>query len=712
MDKEIADLNGQLDAVAESQGVLVDLHVETVRFLQMFQDEQRMAFASLLGGDVSGQAAATAPPVSQAPAALPARPADITGPVAPVEHTWHHQPPVPVVAQPSAALDIDIVVPVYNSLHHARQCIESVLRHVTGPFTLTIVNDCSDSHTRGELDRMVAGFAEHVRANIRLIHHETNAGYLSSVNEAISATRSQICLLLNSDAMLSPGACERLRAGFASDDRIGVITAVSTWANWTKIPFPAGANYLDLQDYVPNADAGSIADIGNASGFFFAVRRSLFSELGLFDKAYNPGYWEEADFCMLAMKAGYRVTVDLQLYIYHHGWGSFQQSGRDEHMARNRHVFMARWQGPYAELERRWRNGNPVMPLVANLAGASRHRKSGQPRVLFISAKADASDDSVALMQLVNGLISCGISANIFYAGAIDERLFDMTPMYFRPLVGRPQVEDLTSYDIYVATSQATAVAANKLAAASKNAAVFGFAFDTSERLSDMRAILRGAGNGAAATDIVALPGVNLDIFYPRDGGRSTHILSRITDAAWAKHAAAIVVFHEKLAAAYPHIDVAIIGPMEIQSRLPSIRHHGEPHRMTQRADILSQALMVVDWDGVEGGRMAFLEAAACGAVPIILADLAEGETSIEMEHCIMASRRDAEALANRLAALAIEPEEIRAFAGKARDLAFANGLEAESGTVAAAFRQAVKPIEMPASDLDRLDALLTLRAS
>ena len=87
---------------------------------------------------------------------------------------------------------------------------------------------------------------------------------------------------------------------------------------------------------------GKLVDIQIASWLFFAVRRRVYGELGVFDEAFHHGYYEETNCYMRALEKGYQVVVDDSLYIYYFDWGSFATEGRNSKMQRNHSVFMER----------------------------------------------------------------------------------------------------------------------------------------------------------------------------------------------------------------------------------------------------------------------------------------------------------------------------------------------------------------------------------
>lgn len=646
--RRVEAINRDLDAILAQQRQMIDLYVEGAELLQgMFKDQQDR-FASL-------------------GSRLPMEP----------------------VADQSEVHSIDFVVPVYNSLHHARLCIASILQHATPPYHLYVVDDKGDSHTSRELAVLAAGLD-----NVTLIAHSQNAGYLKSVNEAMGLGKSDICVLVNSDAMLSPGTCERLRGGFARDAQIGVITAVSTWANWTKIPFPPGTNMLDLREFIARQNDLGLADIGNASGFFFAIRRELFDTLGLFDEAYNPGYWEETDFCMLALEKGWRVVVDRQLYIYHHGWGSFQSSGRDFHMARNRSTFMARWERQYAALDANWRFHNPTDAVSSRLAAVSQTR-SDKPRILFVSMDGRRTEQSIALIQLVNGLVAEGISANIVYLSGIDETLLDMTPMYFRPLIIEASVEQIRSYNIYVGTCEQTS---ELIEAFDPSLGATLFSFAANDRGSPQlrhgpkkaRPIARMPGLMDGHRDVPSvLPGVNLDIFYPRDMPRTSDVLLCITEAVWKEDRAGIVRFCGILSEAMPGIRVAAIGPAAIKVGLPAIAHRGNPHRLTELANYYSEAEIVLHWGAASQSRLTFLEIAACGGIAMMDTGSAEVCGAEHMRNALLVDNRDPLSMSAAVIGLLQSPSLLATMRDAALSIGNSRSLRAEAAQMAEIFLDA-----------------------
>lgn len=495
-------------------------------------------------------------------------------------------------------LSIDIVVPVFNAPVHAKPCLESVLAH-TGPDNrIYCINDDSDQYTSMELARLAKRFP----GRLTVIVNETRSGYLKSVNRGIGEGGGDIVVLVNSDTLIFPGTVERLQRAFSEDATIGIVTAVSTWANWTRIPFPAGSNVLSVARFVSEWTE-AVADIYNASGFFYAVRRSLFEQLGLFDEIYSPGYWEEADYCMRALSAGYRVVVDPALFVFHHGWGSFRKTGRDESMSRNKSVFMERWGDRYDALQQQWRQTNPVGALVEALKTAPPVPEHVE-QIWLVLDRSIARLDILCHFHAVNALILMGISVNVLVAGKIDDIDLKDTPMYFSPLAidAVAQLPQGFRADIVFAHGARAYLLALSIQDLLPETTVVRCDRPNVTPAANLAALdeIKVSHGPADMRSLTVTPSVNTDLYYPAGPVERRKVLVLVSGHA----------LETKLGAAQPRMK-------ELQMRLPSadIQVCEVPQSEKEFAQLLRDVDVVASFDAAPPGDTIGLLAMASGAV-------------------------------------------------------------------------------------------------
>ena len=63
-------------------------------------------------------------------------------------------------------------------------------------------------------------------------------------------------------------------------------------------------------------------EVDYCSGAFLMLRTGLFRQLGGFDEAFAPAYYEESDFCLRLIAEGYRVVYEPMAYLRHYEFAS------------------------------------------------------------------------------------------------------------------------------------------------------------------------------------------------------------------------------------------------------------------------------------------------------------------------------------------------------------------------------------------------------
>ena len=96
---------------------------------------------------------------------------------------------------------VSIIIPVYNALVYARQCLESVYRAASrAKFEVIVVNNGSAPDVAqwlsSEMER---------RARLSVLSFDRPLGFARAVNEGARKARHDFLLLLNSDSAVTDG---------------------------------------------------------------------------------------------------------------------------------------------------------------------------------------------------------------------------------------------------------------------------------------------------------------------------------------------------------------------------------------------------------------------------------------------------------------------------------------------------------------------------
>lgn len=272
---------------------------------------------------------------------------------------------------------IDIVIPVYNAVDDLERCVSSVLSHTTGHYRLVLIDDAST-------DPAIAGYFDALRsrghAHIALRSNETNVGFTLTANRGMREARGDV-VLLNSDAMVTPGWLDALVRCAASDPRIGTITPFSNNAEICSFP-----NFCEDNGWIGPADAEAISsalaasavptypDLPTGVGFCLYIRRALIDAIGIFDPVFGLGYGEENELSMRAAQAGFRNVLCDDAFVVHRGGRSFE--GRKADLGTRNMALLLERHPTYLDVVRGYIAADPLRPI--RLAAMSELRVRGE----------------------------------------------------------------------------------------------------------------------------------------------------------------------------------------------------------------------------------------------------------------------------------------------------------------------------------------------
>ncbi len=291
----------------------------------------------------------------QQPIPVPTLPGTEPDPPPPTDLDDRHDPPEPEPPRvalpdrrPATAPPVSIIILTWNGLDYTRECLDSLRAYAAGAdFNVIIVDNGSTDGTRDYL-RSVAG--------ITLIENETNEGYVRGNNRGIAAAPPDhdILLLNNDTRILHAGWLGRLREVAHSDPTYGIVgcrllmddgrllhigTYMPTHTFWG---WQLGAGEDDIGQYP------AVREVDGVVGACMYIRRDLIDHVGVLDEQFFS-YFEDTDYCLRAIQAGYRVVCVGDVAVLHHENVS-TTINRVSHSAMfktSQQIFLAKWQSYY-----------------------------------------------------------------------------------------------------------------------------------------------------------------------------------------------------------------------------------------------------------------------------------------------------------------------------------------------------------------------------
>ncbi|MEK7788059.1 MAG: glycosyltransferase family 2 protein [Chloroflexota bacterium] len=226
--------------------------------------------------------------------------------------------------------DVSIIIVNWNTRDMLADCLNSIALTAGKLRVETIVVD--NNSTDGSQAMVQERFPE-----ARLIQNRQNVGFAKANNQAMAVMQGRYALLLNSDALATPGSIQALIELADSQPRAGLVGAQlvnpdgSFQASHT--PFPSlwqefliltGLGRLLHGRWYPSRgpeEAKGPQKVDYVEGACMLVRREAFQQVGGLDEGYFM-YAEEVDWCYAMKKGGWQVWYHPASRIVHFGGGS------------------------------------------------------------------------------------------------------------------------------------------------------------------------------------------------------------------------------------------------------------------------------------------------------------------------------------------------------------------------------------------------------
>ncbi|HMP42287.1 MAG TPA: glycosyltransferase [Roseiflexaceae bacterium] len=260
-----------------------------------------------------------------------------------------------------------VVIPVYNGEPFLAACLNALQAQSVLPEAIIAVDNGSSDAGR---DLIATEFPA-----VTLLTFDAPLGFAGACNRGIAAALAadpppDVIVILNQDTVVDTGWLAALLAPLAADPQIGVVGSLARFPDGTLQH--AGAALTDPLHYGYNLAAGAtsmpceLPPAEYMAALATALRCEMLAAIGWFDEAFFPAYFEDADLCLRARNAGWKLHLAHDATLVHH-----EGAGGGP-----RHAAM---------IERnRWRlllKHTPPETLLGVLGAAERAHAAGQARL-------------------------------------------------------------------------------------------------------------------------------------------------------------------------------------------------------------------------------------------------------------------------------------------------------------------------------------------
>jgi O-antigen biosynthesis protein len=319
---------------------------------------------------------------------------------------------------------VDVIVCVYNALEYVKTCLESLMAKKTISFNLILVDSGSDKETKEYLN----SFAE--KYNCTLFTNSEKTSYTKAANQGLKISKSEYCVLLNSDTIVTLFWLEKLIACMEFDKSTGIVGPLSNSASYQSVPKSVdhnGGTVNELQNFdisleqmsclVENQSEKKYPEVNNLNGFCFMIKREVINKIGYQDEVNFPSYGGEDDYCIRACQAGIKLRIADDCYVYHYKSKSYTTEQKQKERADGGSNLREKHGRDYVRRHYKEILNNPQIPIVRERieAALKQHSPASFRHTMSILYLPSSTFDEelISIFEEVIGLCAMKVNSKI-----------------------------------------------------------------------------------------------------------------------------------------------------------------------------------------------------------------------------------------------------------------------------------------------------------
>jgi len=249
-------------------------------------------------------------------------------------------------------MEISFIIVNWNTKDLLRGCLDSIAKTVGSlSYEIIVVDNASSD---GSADMLAQEYP-----SVRLIANSENRGFGAANNQGFAVMKGKYALLINTDAVLTEGAVDKLWRFAEANPRAAIVCGQLLNADGSKqnsvAAFPTLLTLClntSLMEYLfpgrypsKRYNHREPLEVESAIGACMMVRKQALTEVSYFDERYFF-FFEETDLAFAMKRAGWSVYQVPDARIYHFQGGSIGHNARSRiEFYRSRYQFLRKWHG-------------------------------------------------------------------------------------------------------------------------------------------------------------------------------------------------------------------------------------------------------------------------------------------------------------------------------------------------------------------------------
>lgn len=243
-----------------------------------------------------------------------------------------------------------IVLGYRNFALTTKPCLDSLVPWIQdSEIEILVVDNSSPDGS----DKLTEKWCE-TYSQVRFLQSKTNLGYAGGMNWGAEHARGQWLFLINNDTIFPVHTMDALkRVVREAPQKVAMLGPVTNSAGNGQRLWKPDANYADWLNIgakLHSEPTNHLMPTYRCDFFCIAIRNHVWKQLGGLDTDFGLGYYEDFDFSLRLMQAGWEQKITEDVFVLHSGSATFQASKEAKVLLRRNKELIQR-KHPYACFE-------------------------------------------------------------------------------------------------------------------------------------------------------------------------------------------------------------------------------------------------------------------------------------------------------------------------------------------------------------------------
>lgn len=201
----------------------------------------------------------------------------------------------------------DIILPVCDQYEFTKKCVESIIKNTDTPYRLIIINNGKNLDTKTYIETLKRNNA----IDLTIIENDYNIGWVKALNKGMELSKAPYICFQNDDTVVTKGWIRKMINILNLDEKFGIINPF--WEGR-----PRGISIDKYNTIIEKKAKGAFIETDWCRGFSVVLKRAVIEKIGKVDEVYGLGYFDDVDYSVTAIEAGFTALKALDTYVYHH----------------------------------------------------------------------------------------------------------------------------------------------------------------------------------------------------------------------------------------------------------------------------------------------------------------------------------------------------------------------------------------------------------